>query len=131
VITALTSNEMIAPSIWIDPRYGNDYFLTAQYSENNIDSVETLRNIPVRSADNSRSRDDALLLRDVATIVREKPPAETDHYSNFAGGHERLRFSTERCKSRPTFTISEASRWLKQNSFQSPRSVHGRARNGS
>ena len=81
VITALTSNEMIAPSIWIDPRSGNDYFLTAQYSENNINSVETLRNIPVRSADNSQSRDDALLLRDVATIAREKHPAEADHYN--------------------------------------------------
>jgi multidrug efflux pump subunit AcrB len=81
VITALTSNEMIAPSIWIDPHSGNDYFLTAQYSDNSIDSVETLRNIPVRSADNSRSRDDALLLRDVATIVREKHPAEADHYN--------------------------------------------------
>jgi hydrophobic/amphiphilic exporter-1 (mainly G- bacteria), HAE1 family len=81
VITALTSNQMIAPSIWIDPRSGNDYFLTAQYSENNIDSVETLRNIPVRSADNSQSRDDALLLRDVATVTREKHPAEADHYN--------------------------------------------------
>ena len=31
LITALTSNAMIAPSIWIDPKTGNDYFLTAQY----------------------------------------------------------------------------------------------------
>lgn len=81
VITALTSNEMIAPSIWIDPHSGNDYFLTAQYAENAIDSVETLRNIPVRSASDSRGRDDALLLRNVATITREKHPAEADHYN--------------------------------------------------
>jgi multidrug efflux pump subunit AcrB len=81
VITALTSNQMIAPSIWIDPESGNDYFLTAQYAENKIDSVETLRNIPVRSADTTRSRDSALLLRDVATITREKHPAEADHYN--------------------------------------------------
>ena len=81
VITALTSNEMIAPSIWIDPHSGNDYFLTAQYFEHNIDSVETLRNIPVHTAADSRSRDDALLLRDVATITREKHPAEADHYN--------------------------------------------------
>ncbi len=33
VITALTSNQMIAPSYWIDPRTGNDYFLTVQYPE--------------------------------------------------------------------------------------------------
>jgi hypothetical protein len=90
---------MIAPSIWIDPRSGNDYFLTAQYSENNIDSVETLRNIPVRSADGSRSRDDALLLRDVATIVREKhrPKPIITTFSGWL-----------MCSSRPSQTISAA-----------------------
>ena len=34
VITALTSDEMIAPSYWVDPKTGNDYFLTVQYPEN-------------------------------------------------------------------------------------------------
>jgi multidrug efflux pump subunit AcrB len=81
VITALTSNQMIAPSIWIDPKTGNDYFLTAQYYEHNIDSLETLRNIPVRSIDGDRARADALLLRNVASITREAHPAEADHYN--------------------------------------------------
>jgi HAE1 family hydrophobic/amphiphilic exporter-1 len=81
VITALTSNQMIAPSIWIDPKTGNDYFLTAQYYENKIDSIETLRDIPVRSADGARSHADALLLRNVATITRETHPSEADHYN--------------------------------------------------
>ena len=31
VITALTSNQMIAPSYWVDPKSGNDYMLTVQY----------------------------------------------------------------------------------------------------
>ena len=31
IITALTSNAMIAPSFWIDPKTGNDYMLTVQY----------------------------------------------------------------------------------------------------
>src|ERR1019366_7409140 len=31
VITALASNQMIAPSYWIDPKTGNDYMLTVQY----------------------------------------------------------------------------------------------------
>ncbi len=34
VITALVSDQMIAPSYWVDPRSGNDYFLTVQYPEN-------------------------------------------------------------------------------------------------
>jgi multidrug efflux pump subunit AcrB len=81
VITALTSNQMIAPSIWIDPKTGNDYFLTAQYPESAIDSLETLKNIPVRNAGLDHSPQDALLLRNVATIARERHPAEADHYN--------------------------------------------------
>ncbi len=33
MITALTSNQMIAPSYWVDPKTGNDYMLTVQYPE--------------------------------------------------------------------------------------------------
>ena len=36
VITALTSNGMIAPSFWIDPKTGNDYMLTVQYPETQV-----------------------------------------------------------------------------------------------
>ena len=34
LITALTSDGMIAPSYWVDPKTGNDYLLTVQYPEN-------------------------------------------------------------------------------------------------
>jgi multidrug efflux pump subunit AcrB len=81
VITALTSNQMIAPSIWIDPKSGNDYFLTAQYAESDINSLETLRDIPVRSSGTDHTPGDALLLRNIATIAREQHPAEADHYN--------------------------------------------------
>ena len=81
VITALTSNMMIAPSIWVDPKSGNDYFLTVQYPESDINSLETVRNIPVRRANLNRGHENALLLRNVATIVHEQYPAEADHYN--------------------------------------------------
>ncbi|HXR23964.1 MAG TPA: efflux RND transporter permease subunit, partial [Candidatus Binataceae bacterium] len=81
VITALSSNQMIAPSIWIDPKTGNDYFLTAQYAEKNINSVETLRDIPVLGGQTNKEAHNALLLRDVADISREEHPAEADHYN--------------------------------------------------
>jgi len=81
LITALTSNAMIAPSIWIDPKSGNDYFLTAQYNESEINSLETLKNIPVSSPSPDRSRVEALPLRNVASIVAERHPAEADHYN--------------------------------------------------
>ncbi len=33
VITALTSNQMVAPNIWIDPKNSNNYFPNVQYPE--------------------------------------------------------------------------------------------------
>ena len=80
VITALSSNQMIAPSIWIDRKTGNDYFLTAQYRESDIDSYETLLDIPVLSRDTDKGHSDAVLLRNIASIVHESHPAEADHY---------------------------------------------------
>jgi len=33
LITALTSDVMIAPSYWVDPKTGNNYFVSVQYPE--------------------------------------------------------------------------------------------------
>jgi len=81
IITALTSNQMIAPSIWIDPKTGNDYFLTAQYREEDIKSLETLLNIPVLGGRDGTEQQNAVLLRNVATVTSETQPAEADHYN--------------------------------------------------
>ncbi len=84
VITALTSNQMIAPSIWIDRSTGNDYFLTAQYREQAIDSIETLRDIPVHHIthhDGIGAHEQSIPLRSVASLVPEKFPSEADHYN--------------------------------------------------
>jgi multidrug efflux pump subunit AcrB len=50
VITALTSDGMVAPSYWIDPKSGNNYMVTVQYANSWINnmSLEDLRNIPLR-----------------------------------------------------------------------------------
>ncbi|MFP5226825.1 MAG: efflux RND transporter permease subunit [Acidobacteriota bacterium] len=50
VITALTSDGMIAPSYWIDPKTGNNYMVTVQYANRWIDhmSMEDFENIPLR-----------------------------------------------------------------------------------
>ena len=76
VITALTSNAMIAPSYWVDPRTGNDYFLTVQYSEDTIKTLNDLKSIPLRSATGKQTA----LLDAVAKIQRTTAPTEVDHY---------------------------------------------------
>jgi multidrug efflux pump subunit AcrB len=77
VITALTSNQMIAPSFWIDPKTGNDYMLTVQYPEGQVRSLMDLKSIPLRSKGNvAPTRLDM-----ISDVRRIKSPTEVDHYS--------------------------------------------------
>ena len=76
VITALTSDGMIAPSFWVDPRTGNDYLLTVQYPENQIKNLTELQAIPLRSPGQPRpARLDA-----VSRLKHILSPTEVDHY---------------------------------------------------
>ena len=76
VITALNSNGMIAPSYWVDPRSGNDYLLTVQYRENQIKSLNDLKQIPLRSA----SAKNSTPLDSVVKLTPIESPTEVDHY---------------------------------------------------
>jgi HAE1 family hydrophobic/amphiphilic exporter-1 len=76
VITALTSNSMIAPSYWVDPNNGNNYMLTVQYSDSQVKSMLDLQNIPLRSASN-RNPTELNAVSDIKTI---NTPTEVDHY---------------------------------------------------
>lgn len=76
VITALTSNQMIAPSYWVDERTGNDYMLTVQYPENRVATTEDLTAIPLRAPLS------AVPVRlDAVTSLRPfSAPTEVNHY---------------------------------------------------
>jgi len=76
VITSLTSNQMIAPNLWIDPRNGNNYFLTFQYPETQIRSIQDLRSIPLHAD----GRAESTRLDMIANIERIQAPTEVDHY---------------------------------------------------
>jgi hydrophobic/amphiphilic exporter-1 (mainly G- bacteria), HAE1 family len=76
VITSLTSDVMIAPSYWVDPKNGNNYFVTVQYPENEVKSIEDLKTMPLRAAD----REAPTYLDEVATITSGLTPTEVDHY---------------------------------------------------
>jgi len=78
VITALTSDGMIAPSYWIDPKTGNNYMVTVQYSNQKIGSMtmSDLKNIPLRANSSTKSTP----LQSVARIVPISTPTEVDHY---------------------------------------------------
>jgi multidrug efflux pump subunit AcrB len=76
LITALTSNGMIAPSYWIDPKTGNNYLLTIQYPENQVKSLTALGAMPLRAAHLKQPT----RLDSVVHISRVSAPTEVDHY---------------------------------------------------
>lgn len=78
VITALTSNGMIAPSYWIDPKTGNNYMLTVQYTDRKIGhmSMEDFKQIPLHATQTSGYTP----LQSVADIEQINTPTEVDHY---------------------------------------------------
>ena len=76
VITALTSNGMIAPSYWVDPKNGNNYMLTVQYPETQVKSLLDLKQIPIRASANANTTD----LEAVTSAKVINTPTEVDHY---------------------------------------------------
>ena len=81
VVTALTSNGTIAPSYWVDPRSGNNYLLTVQYANQQINSMtmEDFKQIPLHAPHNQNTT----MLENVADIKPINTPTEVDHYQLF------------------------------------------------
>jgi hydrophobic/amphiphilic exporter-1 (mainly G- bacteria), HAE1 family len=79
VITALTSNGMIAPNYWVDPKSGNPYMLTVQYPEDAVKTIQDLKQIPVRGSGSKETT----MLDTVVTVKTIPTPTEVDHYQLF------------------------------------------------
>jgi multidrug efflux pump subunit AcrB len=103
VITALTSDGMVAPSYWIDPQTGNNYMVTVQYANRWIDNMtmQDFESIPLRGVHPAgySPLDEALQTSDtdpdlwigshrtgytplssVASLRLINTPTEVDHY---------------------------------------------------
>ncbi|HXS29014.1 MAG TPA: efflux RND transporter permease subunit [Steroidobacteraceae bacterium] len=76
VITALTSDGMVSPSYWVDPKSGNDYMLTVQYPENEVKTLADLGAIPLRGP----SRSAPTQLGAVSSLHHIASSTEVDHY---------------------------------------------------
>ncbi len=76
VITALTSNQMIAPSFWVDNRSGNDYLLTVQVPEGTIRDLAGLKNLPLRGA----SQRESATLGSIADMQIGETPNDISRY---------------------------------------------------
>ena len=101
VITAMTSDGMVAPSYWIDPKTGNNYMVTVQYANRVLNhmTMQDFESIPLRGVrpagyspvDEAREADPPSLskgdhmngytpLGSVADIKFFNTPTEVDHY---------------------------------------------------
>ena len=76
VITAVSSNSMIAPNYWEDPKSGNSYLLAVQYPESKLQSLQDLEQIPLHSPNGAIATN----LGAVVHITQENSPTEVDHY---------------------------------------------------
>jgi len=76
VVAALNSSiQYHKKNFWIDPVSKNQYFVGVQYFEEDIDSVETLLDIPITGA----KQTDPIPLRNIATLRRSTVPTEITH----------------------------------------------------
>ncbi len=75
VVTTVNSSINFAPAFWIDERNGNHYFFGAQYAEEDIKSIETLRDIPITGKGSVRP----VSLRNIAEFNRKTGPAVVNH----------------------------------------------------
>jgi multidrug efflux pump subunit AcrB len=76
LITALTSDQMIAPSYWIDPKTGNNYLLTVEYPEGTVNNLADLGSMPLRAANVKQPT----RLDSVVRVSHIAAPTEVDHY---------------------------------------------------
>jgi multidrug efflux pump subunit AcrB len=76
LITSLTSDAMIAPSYWVDPKNGNNYLVTVQYPENQVKSLQDLKAMPLRAPNLKLPT----VLDQVAQVSVIQSPTEVDHY---------------------------------------------------
>ena len=76
VVAALNSSiQFNKKNFWIDPVSKNQYFVGVQYLEEDINSIETLLDIPITSP----KQDQPIPLRNIVTLRRGTVPTEVTH----------------------------------------------------
>ncbi len=78
VLTALGSSVGYAPTIWVDPATGIDFFMGVQYESNEIESLDQIRNIPLSLSTPDGPK--TIPLGQVADVRRVNIPGEVAHY---------------------------------------------------
>ncbi|MBD3675243.1 MAG: efflux RND transporter permease subunit [Planctomycetaceae bacterium] len=79
ILTSLGSSVGYAPTIWIDPKSGVDFFMGVQYEDNEVQSLDEIRNIPLSLE--TKDGPITIPLSNIATVNRVTIPGEIQHYN--------------------------------------------------
>lgn len=76
MLLSLSGSGQVAPSYWLDPKNGVNYFVAIQTPQHDIDSLEALEDTPINATGAPGE-----LLRNVATMSRTLTPQNITHYN--------------------------------------------------
>ncbi|MBT5380271.1 MAG: efflux RND transporter permease subunit [Opitutae bacterium] len=77
VLTAYGSSTSNKPMIWVDPKSGKDFFIGVQLGDNEANSFDELKNLPLRIQ--TEEGPSTIPLSSVATLKRVNIPGEIAH----------------------------------------------------
>jgi multidrug efflux pump subunit AcrB len=76
LVAALNSSiQFNKRNFWIDPDVHNQYYVGVQYPEEEIQSIDTIKDVPITSP----AQKEPIPLKNVATVERANVPAEVTH----------------------------------------------------
>ena len=88
LLTALAGSSQVSPTFWVDPKTGISYSIATQMPQYRIDSLQALKNLPIRSIGNSAASSSSSggpsvsqTLQNLAAFSRSDAPAIVTHYS--------------------------------------------------
>ncbi|MBA3493606.1 MAG: efflux RND transporter permease subunit [Gammaproteobacteria bacterium] len=75
VVSALNSSVTFLPSFWLDEKSGNHYFVGVTYREEDINSRQTIEDIPITGP----GRPGPVALRNIMAMHTAKAPVDVNH----------------------------------------------------
>jgi len=88
LLTALSGSSQVSPTFWVDPKTGISYSIATQTPQYRIDTLQALKNLPIRSTNGSVASSNtsggstvSQTLQNLADFSRSNGPAIVTHYS--------------------------------------------------
>jgi multidrug efflux pump subunit AcrB len=81
LLTSLSTNSLLVPNYWLDPKTGVNYSVLEQVPQHMLDSVQALGGTPLNPAQLDHTAAATQLLSNVATVREDVEPAVVNHYN--------------------------------------------------